>query len=128
VADVVGVFGAHEVFFARSRRNSLLDNYDGLQPSDVPLSAVFRTANQERCAAITQLENLTVSPHPWDYLRDDSGNETTFAAKPRGNACRDVTPAIASSVSSVIAGGAISSVRRSVSTNSLQSDTIRSGV
>jgi hypothetical protein len=39
----------------------------------------------------------------------------------------DVTSAIASSVSSVIDGGAIISVRRSVSVISLQSDLSRSG-
>jgi hypothetical protein len=43
------------------------------------------------------------------------------------NSCRDVTPAITSSVSSVIVGGAIISVRRSVSTISLQSELSRSG-
>jgi hypothetical protein len=44
-----------------------------------------------------------------------------------GNSCRDVTSAIASSVSSVIVGGVIISVRRSVSTISLQSELSRSG-
>jgi hypothetical protein len=44
-----------------------------------------------------------------------------------GDSCRDVTPAIASSVLSVIVGGAIISVRRSVSAISLQNDLSRSG-
>jgi len=55
----------------------------------------------------------------WRTIAASYGNETIFAAEPRGDSCTDVTPAIASSVSSVIVGGAISSVRRSVSMISL---------
>src|SRR3977135_3715126 len=80
------------------------------------------------CAAITQLGNLPLATSLAGHLRDDSGNETTFAAKPRGNAWRNVTPAIVGSVSSVIVGGAISSVRNSASMISLESEPNRSHV
>jgi hypothetical protein len=55
-------------------------------------------------------------------------NQSAFKAELRGESCRDVRPAIASSVSSVIVGGATNSVRKIVSMISLPSDPIRSAV
>ena|SRR5437867_999109 len=68
-------------------------------------------AVQHRDAGALRRNHTTREFDPFSHASPSTctthGNETAFAAKPRGKSCRDVTPAIVSSVSSVIVGGAM---------------------